>query len=524
MMKNIYYYIRLVSVLLLAGATFVSCNKEKTISGTFTMTVNATKGDSHAKNLSPDETGKPVATWAQGEEVTVFNVTTGQPLTGTLVAQRSGPSTILSGDITGSISVGDQLELRFLSPNYRIQNGTLAGIGSVCDYAKATVTASVSDQSVTTFPKNVTFENQQAIVKFTLQNSSSQPLNASTFVVRVGDSTYSVMPATATNELYVAIHGFNSQTVSIAAKVGTAWYNFDQPNVTFANSQYYTITLRMEQKGFLPGAYSVSENLKVSFSPGNLQYQASTQTWRFALNQKDYVGDDYYGNVDEGGVKCSNTKISNDYAGWIDLFGWGTSNANNEGDCHPYNTSENASHYGPISGDLVGDNAVYDWGVKNPISNGGNAAGMWRTLTSTEWDYLLNTRQDSRGINTPRFIKARIGGNHCGLIIFPDNYVHPAGAGELTYLNTNAGWTPFRETAWDSMEAAGAIFLPAAGYRDGVSVASVTSEGVYWSATSASNNEAHRVLFSNSGTGDYSATNATQRYYGYSVRLVRDLQ
>lgn len=438
----------------------------------------------------------------------------------------------MSGDITGTISDNDELELRFLSPNYRIQNGTLAGIGSVCDYAKATVSASVSDQGVTTISQNVTFENQQAIVKFTLQNSSSQPLNASTFVLRVGDSTYSVMPATATNELYVAIHGFNSQTVSIAAKVGTAWYNFDQPNVTFANSQYYTITLRMEQKAFLPGAYSVSNNLKVSFSPGNLQYQASTHTWRFALHRIDYVGDDYNGNVDEGGVKCSNTKISNDYAGWIDLFGWGTSNANNEGDSHPYDTTTTVAAYDPGSGDLVGDSAVYDWGVKNPISNGGNAAGMWRTLTSTEWNYLLNTRQDSRGIKTPRFIKARIGENHCGLIIFSDNYVHPAGAGELTSLNTDADWTPFRETAWDSMEAAGAVFLPAAGRREKLeftstvvkTVSSAGSEGDYWSATSASNNEAHRVLFSNSGTGDYSASNSTPRYLGYSVRLVRDLQ
>ena len=42
----------------------------------------------------------------------------------------------------------------------------------------------------------------------------------------------------------------------------------------------------------LPGLFSVSPTEQVRFSPGNLQYQASTATWRFALNQFDIVGAD----------------------------------------------------------------------------------------------------------------------------------------------------------------------------------------------------------------------------------------
>lgn len=517
-MKNRYYLIRLVAFLLLAGATFVSCNKEGTITGTFTMTVNATKGDSHVKALNPEsETGRPLATWAEGEKVTVYNVTTGQLLTGTLTAQSAGQSTTtLSGDITGTISDNDVLELRFLSPNYRIQNGTLAGIGSVCDYAKATVTASVSDQGVTTNPSTATFVNQQAIVRFTLKESDGTTnLSANTLIVCVGNKTYSVLPKNATNELYVALPGFSSQTVSLFAKSGVVWHNLQKTGVSFANGQYYTVTLKMTPLDTLPGPVSVdTAGHKVFFSPGNLQYQASTQTWRFALNQKDYVGD-------------GNTQISKTYNGWIDLFGWGTSG---EGNSNPYNTTTNTSDYGPISGNIAGTN--YDWGVKNAISNGGNAAGMWRTLTSTEWDYILNERKDDKGKSIPRFIKAEInetaGVHPFGLIIFPDNYVHPSTVVSLENLDTNQGtarWKLFSTAEWNAMEAAGAIFLPAAGYRDGVSVASVTSEGDYWSATSESNYKAHRVLFNYSGgTGDYSATNSTPRFLGYSVRLVRDLQ
>lgn len=77
------------------------------------------------------------------------------------------------------------------------------------------------------------------------------------------------------------------------------------------------------------GAFSVSPNKLVYFSKGNLQYQASTNTWRFAENQWDYVGDATEGNVYMDDVKCNNSYISQTYNGWIDLFGWGTGNKSN---------------------------------------------------------------------------------------------------------------------------------------------------------------------------------------------------
>ena len=518
-MKNRYYYIRLVAVLLLAGATFVSCNKEETITGTFTMTVNATKGDSHTKALSPDESnnGRPLATWKAGEKVTVYNLTKHALLDGVLTPETEGKTTKLSGNVTGTISDGDDLELRYLSPKYKTQDGTLTGyttsIDRVCDYALDTVKASVNGNSVTT--ENAVFNNKQAIVKFTLKESDGTTnLSANTLIVCVGNKTYSVLPKNATNELYVALPGFSSQTVSLFAKSGVVWHNLQKTGVSFANGQYYTVTLKMTPLDTLPGPVSVdTAGHKVFFSPGNLQYHAVNRIWRFAWHQVDYIGAD-------------NANIAYNYNGWIDLFGWGTSDTSREGTSRPYNTDTSRIYYGPTSGDLVGANDQYDWGVRNPISNGGNVAGMWRTLTSDEWNYVLNSRGDTA------FIKAEIKENddfsYFGLIIFPDNYVHPDGGGTLTGLNTGkSSWTEFTKANWTAMEAAGAIFLPAAGYRDGVSVASVASEGDYWSASSAttSNDRAYRVLFNYSGgTGDYSASNSTPRYYGYSVRLVRDLQ
>ena len=88
----------------------------------------------------------------------------------------------------------------------------------------------------------------------------------------------------------------------------------------------------------------------MTFSPGNLQYKASTSIWAFAENQYDFVGSD-------------NTNISSTYDGWIDLFGWGTSGYN---DKQPYMTSDTDYDYGDGTNDLTGTN--YDWGAYASIT------------------------------------------------------------------------------------------------------------------------------------------------------------
>ena len=84
------------------------------------------------------------------------------------------------------------------------------------------------------------------------------------------------------------------------------------------------------------GNFSVSSSKKVTFAPGNLQYHAVNNQWRFAQHQSDTVG-------------LSNENIEPDYDGWIDLFGWGT------GD-NPTNRSTNYYAY----------ETFVDWG-KNTI-------------------------------------------------------------------------------------------------------------------------------------------------------------
>lgn len=235
-------------------------------------------------------------------------------------------------------------------------------------------------------------------------------------------------------------------------------------------------------EGALSGYFSVSEGVQVRFSKGNLQYYPSKDIWQFAENQYDYIGE-------------ANANISADYDGWIDLFGWGTGN-------NPTLATQNSEDY----------STFIDWG-SNPISNGGNVGGLWRTLSSGEWEYLFEGRANASQL----FGYASVNGVN-GLILLPDGWYDGSqpiaittGYGEFTQNTFTVG-------DWKQLESAGVVFLPTAGYRDGAYVDNVGSDGLYWSATPDDADGAYGLDFDL-----YSLTwqDNSPRYGGRSVRLVR---
>ncbi len=276
--------------------------------------------------------------------------------------------------------------------------------------------------------------------------------------------------------------------------------------------------------GAVDAAFSVSPTKQVRFSMGNLQYKATTATWRFAENQYDRVGD-------------GNENISEFYAGWIDLFGWATSGW----DCGntyymPYDfyfvdDYEQGEGYGPLPPrdyDLVGEYANCDWGVYNAISNGGNKPGMWRTLTIEEWSYLMGDRANAQN----KYAVASIEGIN-GLVILPDNWVLPEGctsnpgmgAGDgREYFARKNSYTP---EEWLKMQTNGAVFLPAAGVRETLEVNYVNEIGRYWSVTRCFDKPlyeewcAYTLYFQSDDL--LKAEHNNPRDYGRSVRLVQDI-
>ncbi|MCR4812884.1 MAG: hypothetical protein K5867_09875 [Bacteroidales bacterium] len=272
-----------------------------------------------------------------------------------------------------------------------------------------------------------------------------------------------------------------------------------------------------DDNGASNAVFTVASGRTVHFSRGNLQYQASTGTWRFAEHQSDFIGTD-------------NANISLSYTGWIDLFGWGTSGWNSGANAYqPWATSGPSSDYcpgGSYTNSLTGDYANADWGVYNAISNGGNQAGMWRTLTKDEWSYLLFSRSSStiNGVANARHAKAVVNGKK-GLVIFPDNFTMPSGMSYPSGINANGtasasyyDYNTYTESEWSQMEGAGCVFLPAAGYRGGTYVDCVGTEGVYWSSSYYNDCLAWGMY---SGSGGQAPRNYG-RDDGLSVRLVRD--
>ena len=260
-------------------------------------------------------------------------------------------------------------------------------------------------------------------------------------------------------------------------------------------------------QGILNGLFSVSENNQVCFSQGNLQYQASTNTWRFAENQWDYVG--------EGNINASST-----YDGWIDLYCYGTSDYNHGAVCYqPWSTSTNNGDYqvyGNGTYSLPDQSGKADWGY-NPISNGGNMEALWRTMTIGEWDYMLNARSTLSGI---RYVKGNVNGFN-GWILLPDNW----DASWFSLNNANDMGVSFEsniisETEWNTaLESNGAVFLPFAGYRYGQSEYD-PDRSDYWSSTSDANGET-ACCFSTIAGG---LTSGHWRGEAKAVRLVRPAQ
>ena len=261
-----------------------------------------------------------------------------------------------------------------------------------------------------------------------------------------------------------------------------------QTNTIYKHDTIYINTCKEDTKAI--GKFSVSADKQVAFASGNLQYQASTDTWRFAEHQYDYIG-------------AANGNISATYTGWIDLFGWGTGN----------NPTQSSTDYNDYQ-------TFVDWGT-NRI--GDDAPNTWHTLTIDEWTYLfLHTRWTMAKVN-----------GILGFMLLPSDFTAPAGmtVAVLGDGNMSDRYKRFNESDYADnqftveqfaqLEAQGCVFLPCAGCRGGSGVINVGSGGYYWSATPYGSDDARSLDF-DSTIAD--AVNYWGRYVGRSVRLVQDLK
>ena len=245
----------------------------------------------------------------------------------------------------------------------------------------------------------------------------------------------------------------------------------------------------------LTGAFTINaDGDQVQFSSGNLQatYNGSSWSWAFAANQWDFIGNSA-GNTSING----NGTVSEN--GTVDLFGWVGASSTWTGAAQYGISNSTATNNTDGYGNNDSEALKSDWG--NTIGTG------WRTLTSAEWTYLFNTRtvNGGKGSGKSYTLNATVG-SKMGVVIYPDNYTGSVYSG----------------SDWATFEAAGCVFLPAAGSRFMSSVKNAGS-GCYWSSSPYSSGAdfACRVYFT---SDDLNLANTGDRNDGNSVRLVRNVE
>ena len=278
-------------------------------------------------------------------------------------------------------------------------------------------------------------------------------------------------------------------------EAGTAYGN----ELSFTTASQHVIP-----EGAIGGVFTIYSGT-VYFSQGNLQYIGSALSpfWKFAEHQWEILGND----------TGQNSALENVDR---DLFGWGTSGFSyGTYYCQPYHTFssdwESCGYYGPNYGGLWEES---DWGY-NPIINGGDEINQWYTLTEYDWNYILFERNVASGI---RYAKAQVN-NINGVILVPDNWSSTV----YNLRNFNNGGTPYTSNIIDSstwtntLEANGAVFLPAAGMRSSTEIYDIGTVGRYWGSTTSFDRDAATLEFN----GNSLHMTDICRACGQAVRLVR---
>ena len=282
MNKNIIY--SLAATFITAALTlgsFTACSNEDMVVGpnatTYTVCIPASMdggAETRAVTFDAGGTENPtaVSSFTISDQIYVYNETKGAMLTGYLTPSAAGKTCTLTGSLTGTIEANDNLVLLYNLSNYDSnnrnycyffygeQNGTKEG---VIDGAKATVTASVNNDNLTTATAH--FQNVQSMFRFKFVDENTNAINVKHLVITSKKNSaivqkYSpyhsttiyycdVIPITlttpTTNYIYVAL----CIKESVADGDELAFKAID------ADGKVYTVTKAAPSGGFVNGKY-----------------------------------------------------------------------------------------------------------------------------------------------------------------------------------------------------------------------------------------------------------------------------
>ncbi len=270
---------------------------------------------------------------------------------------------------------------------------------------------------------------------------------------------------------------------------------------------YYTLT------NILDGAFSVGENKRVRFSKGNLWCDGSGNGWSYsdpAIKSWEF---------EDGQYSTPKWRIYNHISHLL----W----------CRSAKEATRIHYYERgAENDILFTNKTADSPNDNFVVNG--LRGFWRALSggkNGEWNYLLNGRTTTYGAGTStesrRYAAVKVDGMS-GLLLFPDEFSWPSELKEdepETFNSKSDNWNNrnYEVAAFEVLQNAGCVFLPAAGYRDGSTSFSdlgfFGSEGYYWASDPINNNNAYGLEFS---SDTVNPAREFLRFHSNVIRLVAD--
>ena len=424
-MKKFMTDIKTLAALLIAGAAFTACSSsddniidEQPVNPaqkTYTLTVNASKGDG-ATTRALDLTGKTLtASWATTERVYVKKGS--DWATGSLQPDADGTTATLKGSLSDiTIEASDNLTLQFPKSGditYAGQLGTLADIQANFDWATANVEVESVSPSGNINPKaaTTTFTNQQAIIKFTLKDKANDAaISPSALTVDDGTSTVSLTSISTDTYtanggdgvLYVAFPATGSpETVTLTATVGDDTYTYETATTkTFRNGQYYDITVKMTKQA---PASTPLDNTTTAWTAGTYVVPAGGLTYGDAIT----VSGDVTLVLTDGTTLTANNGISVASDATLTIEGTGTMNVKGSNG----NTSSTTGGSGTIiltsgtltatggNGSNVGDDCYGDHGGAGGAAINGSVIVNGGTLTATGGNggNVGNLSEDSSG-------------------------------------------------------------------------------------------------------------------------------
>lgn len=458
-----------------------------------TQKVTFTTSFGNGSKLGVDEEGGGLdLSWQVGDKITVSD---GQTEPSSTLECKSVSNNGLTGTFEGTITCIEGAQLTFAvgtEPKYKSQHFTSITKSEI--YLKGTSEFKQDGDY------NVDMTLPYAILKVDLAELA--PESGSTNVsVKIGGidgnevakvtdvsaevhQFYLLLPLTATGQTVLTF------TNTTSNKTITHTYTL-APNGFYTGGGNGGMALILPD-GVLPGVFTVADptptnpnsgdETKVRFSQGNLYYDGTN--WGF--EEEQYYFRTYCDGTHNGG-KCDahgynqSTGTANGHWG---LFGWSTTKTT-----FGMSTSGSSSDYW---------GSFYDWGKTIDDKD------TWRTLSGVEngeWHYLFDNHVNVWGT--------------CNSV--PGRFIAPDGfAG-----NQDALLEAIKD--WESAQAAGIVFLPAAGRRDGVEFHNVGAKGDYWSSSSV-NEEMGYGYFVDFGSNDVSPYRTNARGNAFSVRLVTNVE